>query len=494
MGTIRKQTILSSVLIYIGFLIGAINVYLYTKKGFFTTEEFALTRLFFDIGQNFYIFSSLGLIPILQKFFPYYKDHLTKKENDIFTWVLLLSIISFCIIAFAGYLAEPLVIRKFTERSKLVVDYYYYIIFFAFGMLLFSVFEGLSWSLLKTIMPNFLKETGLRIVTLLFIILFCLHIINYHTFIILFSTLFYIIAIAIVIYLFSIGELHLTFKISRVTKKFFKKMLQMQTLIFSGLIIIGLGQTMDGIYIASLKGLGFAGVYTLAQYAANFIQVPQRSLQSIVTGILSHAWKDKNYAEINRIYQRSCINMLLMSLFIFGIIILNIKELFVVLQVKDDFNAAISLFIILGLVRIIDAGTGVNNIIIGTSTFWKFDFITGIVLLGIRLPLSYIFIKKFGTIGAAYSELIGITVYNFLRWNFLNRKFNMQPFTSKTVISIACFAAIFMTTYFSCNALTGWLSIIVKSLCLTVLFVTAIFMFKLTPDAIQLYDKIKKKF
>jgi Na+-driven multidrug efflux pump len=104
-------------------------------------------------------------------------------------------------------------------------------------------------------------------------------------------------------------------------------------------------------------------------------------MQSIATGIISQAWKDKNYAEINRIYQRSSINMLLMSLFIFGCLLLNIENLFSVLKVQENYTAAINLMIVLGLVRVIDAGTGVNGTIIATSTFWKFDFFSGIILL-----------------------------------------------------------------------------------------------------------------
>ena len=52
MGTIRKQTIISSILVYIGFFIGAVNMYFYTKDGSFTPEQFALTRIFFDFAQN----------------------------------------------------------------------------------------------------------------------------------------------------------------------------------------------------------------------------------------------------------------------------------------------------------------------------------------------------------------------------------------------------------------------------------------------------------
>ena len=76
MSGIRKQTIQSSIIVYFGFVVGALNMYLYSKNGSFTTDQFGLTRLFFDFAQNIFAFASLGTIPVLYKFYPYYKDNL----------------------------------------------------------------------------------------------------------------------------------------------------------------------------------------------------------------------------------------------------------------------------------------------------------------------------------------------------------------------------------------------------------------------------------
>jgi O-antigen/teichoic acid export membrane protein len=494
MGSIRKQTIISSLLVYIGFFIGAINTYLYVKQGHFTTEQFALTRIFFDIGQNFYVFASLGVIPIMQKFYPYYKSHLTDNKNDLLTWALVASCIGFILVAISGYLIEPLVVRKFSERSKLIVDYYHFIFPFALGMLFFSVLEGYCWALHKTIVPNFLKETGLRLVTLVFILLYYFNYISFHVFMQLFALLFIIMTLVLAAYLIYLNKLHFTFTKSKLTKRLMSKMLSMQSLIFGGMMIQVLAQTMDSIFIASLKGLAFTGVYTLALYAANFIQVPQRSMQSISTGIISHAWKDKNYKEINRIYQRSSINMLLMSLFIFGCMLLNVKELFAVLHIQDDYTAAIGLITVLGLVRVVDTGTGINGTIIATSTFWKFDFFCGVLLLALRLPLTYIFITKFGAVGAAYSELIGYSIYNIIRFEFLRKKFKMNPFTPKTLYTIIVGVISFYITYLLLKNLNGWTSLLLNTVVFATLFIASTFYFKLTLDGEQLWSKMKLYF
>ena len=493
MGNIRKQAITSSLLVYIGFFIGAVNTYLYVKDGHFTAEQFALTRIFFDIGQNFFVFASLGVIPIILKFYPYYKSNLLDKQNDLLTWSLVASCMGFLLLLIVGFLIEPLVVKKFTAKSELIVDYYHFIFLFTLGMLFFSVLEAYAWVLQKSIVPNFLKETGLRLLTLVFILLYYFKYISYHSFIVLFSCLFIVMALVLMGYLFYLNKLHFAFKISKVSKRFAKQIISMQALIFGGMIVQALGQTMDSIFIASIKGLGFAGVYTLALYAANFIQVPQRSIQSISTGIISQAWKDKNFAEIQRIYQRSSINMLLAGFFIFGNLLLNISTLFNLLHVQEAYDAAINIFIILGIVRIIDGGTGISGTIIATSNFWKFDFFCGVVMLAIRLPLTYIFVKKFGMIGAAYSELIGYSIYNFIRFEFLRRKFNMQPFNMKTVWSICSVICIYAVVYFISKPLAGWTSVLVRSVGFSTFFILAIIYLQLTPDANQLLSKIRKR-
>jgi len=272
----------------------------------------------------------------------------------------------------AGIVCKPLVIRKFSANSLLFVQYYYWVYILGFGLLIYSVLEGLMWALQKTVITNFLKETMLRFIITLCIALYYFKIIQYDSFIKLFSFTYLIIAILLIAYLIKTGHFSIHFKASRVTKKFRKKMFTMQSLLFGGIVVQALGSTIDGILISGLKGLGDTAVFTLAQYTANIVQVPQRSIYSISTGFLSRAWKDKRIDEINRIYQRSSINMLLISLFLFGLIWLSVQDGLHVLNLWEKYAAGLQIVFVLGIARIIDAGTGVNSIIIATSNFWRF--------------------------------------------------------------------------------------------------------------------------
>ena len=503
MGSIRKQTIISSILVYIGFFIGFINIYFYTTSapfGFykngniFTPDQYALTKIFFDISQIMLAFGGLGVIPVVYKFYPYYKDNLDFKKIDLMTWGLGASLIGFLLVFISGLYFEPLVVRKFSEHSRLVIDFYYWIFPFAAGMLLFSVIESFCWALHKSVVSNFLKETGMRVITSLLIGLYYFKVINFQVFIYLFSFQYLVIFLVLLVYLLRSGSLHFTFSISRVTRKYWKKMLSMQSLIFGGTCIAAVAATIDSLIIASLKGLITTGIFVFAQYAANLIQVPQRSIQAVSAGVLSRAWKDKNYKEINRIYERSCINLLLLALFIFGNLWLNIVPAIELLKIQNAYSAGLGVIFVLGMVRIIDAGTGLNAMVINTSTFWRFDFYSGIVLLAFRLPLTYFLIKKYGIIGSAFAELTAYGVYNFIRCEFLRRKFNMQPFTLKTIYSVALGLFAYLICFFVFQSVTGWLGLLLRGFSFSAIMITGIFYLNLTPDAGQLFDNFRKRF
>jgi len=227
MGKIRKQTIISSLLVYLGFLIGAINLYFYTRVGAghggFSAEQFGLTRIFFDFAQNMYAIGSLGIIPVIYKFYPYYNQHLRKQDNDLMTRSMLTAIAGFLLVMAAGIFAEPILIRHYEARSGLFIQYYHWIFPFALGMLLFSVLEGFCWGIQQTVLSNFLKETLLRGLTFVLILLYYFRAIDFNCFIQLFAFLYLSIFLILLFHLIRRKQIYFPLKASSVTKRFRKK-------------------------------------------------------------------------------------------------------------------------------------------------------------------------------------------------------------------------------------------------------------------------------
>jgi len=494
MGTIRKQSLLSTGVILIGFLIGALNVWLFTAHDYFTTDEYGLTRLFGELAQTLMVIGSLGVAPIMYKFFPYYTDNLEDKENDLLTWCLVAGTVGFVLLAIGGVVLKPFIVRSFSERSALFVEYYFWIFPYTFFYLFFTILENYSWQLKKTVFPNFLKETLVRILTTVLIVLKITRVITYETFILLFSLVYAVTLVCLVIYIARAGKLHFTFKISRVTRKFSGKIFTLFSLTYGGMVINTVAQTIDSVLIAGIHGLAFTGIYNLATYLISLSLIPQRALLPISLPILSKAWKDKNMDEIDRIYKRSSINLLAGGLLIILNIWLGLSDAILWLKMNPEYLAAMNVVFILGASKLIDLGTGVNNLIIGTSIYWRFDFFCGVTLLAISIPTNYFLVKHFGMAGAAWSSLISFALYNAIRLYFLWKKFRLFPFTGKTGLILLIAFASYMISWLLFRNQTGFMGCFTRCGSFTLLFCAGVYFGKISPDVHQITEKIRARF
>lgn len=496
MSQIRKQSIISSVVVYIGFAIGFFNTYLFTREGGFTQAEYGLTGIFMAVANIMFSFASLGMPAYIHKFYPYYNDNLPPKKNDQITWAILFSLVGFCLVIIGGILFKDLVIRKYGTNSPDLIKYYYYIFPFGMGLTLFAILEAYAWQVKKAVLSNFLKEVQFRIFTTVLILLsFAGIIASFDLFIKLYSFTFLAIGFILLVYFIWTKRIFFTFSVSRVSKKFFKKIITLISFVYGGSLVFTISMVVDTIIIAALlpNGLALAGVYTLAQNIASLIQAPQRGIVSSSVGALSQAWKNKDMNRINRIYHSSSINQLIFSAGMFALIWLNFSDAVFTFRLQAGYIEAMWVFFYIGLMRIIDMGTGVNSQIIGTSTFWRFDFLTGIILLSLTLPLNYFLTKKYGVTGPAIANLITFTIYNAIRYWFLIKKFNLQPFTIKTVYTVVLAAVTFYCSYFLFKNIHGFAGMIFRSMLFLVLFIAGTLWLKLSPDLMPVWQTFKKR-
>lgn len=495
MSQVRKQSIISTIFVYAGFVIGFVNTYLFTRQGsVFTPAEYGLTNVFIAVGNLMFAFANLGMVSVVYKFYPYYNDNLPKKKNDLLTWSLLVSMIGFCFVILVGIVFKDFVIRKFSGNSPEFIQYYYWVFPFGFSILLFSMFEVFAWNIRKSIFTTFLRELLFRLLTLILIFFLSFKLIStFDTFIKIYAFTYGFVALVLLFYLAWKKEFYITFSISRVTRKFYKKMVSMASLIYVGSTIYTIATFIDSIIIMSLWGMAATGIFYLGFVVSGLIQAPQRGAVAASIPVLSKAWKDKDYKKINLIYQRSGINLLIASLGIFLLVWLNYTDAVTTFKLKPAYLESKWLFFFLGLAKVVDMGTGVNSQIIGTSTFWRFEFVSGMVLLSLAVPLNYVLVKQFGIIGAGYSTLISYSVYNIIRIVFLKRKFNMHPFSMKTVYAIILAFLVYFICYYTFNSYHGFFGMLLKTTVFTALYGGAIVYFDLSPDVLPIWDNIKSK-
>ena len=496
MSNIRRQSIISSLVIYVGFAVGLINVYFFTKQGLFTEAQYGLTTVFIAIATMMSSLSNMAMPSYIYKFYPYYKDHLPDRKNDMLSWALFTGFIGFILVMAAGWFLKDLVIQKYGTNSPLLVAYYYWIFPLGLGLTIYSILEAYTWSIGKPVITNFFKEVQWRLFTTILILLFLLNVISdFDVFIKLFAFTYPGIAIGLFIYLLITKKLHLSFNVSKVSRRFIKKIILFCSFFYGAMLIQTLSKVFDSFVIASVldDGLDKAGIFALATVVTSIIQAPQRGIVSAAMPHLSRAWKEKNIALLQKVYQRSSINQLLFACAIFLLIWLNFTDGINTFGLKPIYLDAAWVFFVLGITVIIDMGTGVNSQIIVTSTYWKFELISGIVLLLIMLPLTYLLTKQYGIIGPAFATLISMSVYNLMRIVFLWKKFRLFPLTIQSGYTLLLATVCYVICYFAFWNISGLAGMFIRSFAFITLYGAGAIKMKLSPDIQPVLHNVQKR-
>ena len=178
----------------------------------------------------------------------------------------------------------------------------------------------------------------------------------------------------------------------------------------------------------------------------------------------------------------------------FALILLNFTDGILTFNLQKGYLDAKWVFFLVGLYRIVDMGTGVSSQIISTSTLWRFEFFTGITLILLTLPLTYILTKSsLGILGPPVATLFSFIVYNSIRYWFLLYKFKLQPFTIKTLYTVLL--ALF--TYFVCWALfrhqQGFWWMAIRSIVFLSIYIFGMLKMELSSDVLPVWNTFLKK-
>jgi len=492
MGIIRRQSIYSSVFTLLGFAIGAVNL-LVLFKHFLTTEELALTRLLLDFSLPFATFCTLGSVPAVLKFYPFYKSYLPEKKNDLPLLSLLFTMAGIAVFLTFTIVFKDFVLRKFAAKSPLFLPYYDLIYPLTISIAVLNLGEAYAWSLKKTILSNFLKEVTFRILTLIIILLYIFRQVSIRQFFWLYSFTYTPAALILLFYLIKSGAIDLKFSISNLTRRLYKKIVAFSLFIYAGSILNMLSVTIAGIIISSqsTKGLKDTAAFTVAVYFISIMEVPQRSMTAITTPIIADAWKNRNITKIHELYQKTSLTLLVAGLLIWGISMVNMHN--VIAYMGEDYIKLTKLVLILGLAKLIDLGTGMNSQIMLLSKHWKLDFVCNTIFVFSVIPLNYFLIRSYGVVGSAFATLIAQCLYNLLRFIFIWHFFRLQPFTPRTLIVVFIAMLTIAGCYFTPAITNIYIDTIVRTFLFSIVFISAILYFNVSEDVSSILQTLKQK-
>ena len=493
MATIRKQSIYSSLFIYAGFAIGAINV-LYLFPKFFTPEEFGLTRVLMDIALIFSTICAAGTLPVAMKFYPFYKHHLPKKNNDLLTWVFVIGTLMCLGIYLSFPFIEPWALKKFGYRSPILVTHFKWVYPLTISLVAISMLEVFAWIIGRTVIANFLKEFLFRILTLLLIGTWAVGYFNdFNFFIGIYASLYFIPVFILIWIVYRSGEFSINFTPSKVTKRYQGIMLKFGGAYFLSAVLNIIAKTNDTLIIASQSqgGLADAAIFTIATYLITVMDVPQRSMVSAATPQIAMAWKNNDLDKLDRIYKKTALNLLVIAAGIMGVVLMAIPFLQEVLG--PTYGGLTLLMLVLGFGKLIDLGTGLNSQILQLSKHWKIDLFTNMFFVVISILLNYLLTRNYGIIGTAFGSLSAIILYNLIRFLYIRKIYGLQPFSKKNGYALLLAIILATSIYLVPLPLPIWLNSLIKIAIFSGCYVMSIIKLNISEDMTDLWKLLYQK-
>ena len=478
MGVIQKQSISGTIYSYLGVLLGFITVgWLFPR--ILSTGQVGLLRILVSYSVLFAQFASLGINSVSVKLFPYFRNS-EEKHHGFLGIALLVSLAGFILSTGIYLLLKPLFISQASEKSSLFTTYFYYVVPLILFTLLFSIFDTYYRVLYNAVKGIVYKEVVQRLLILAAILLYFFKLIDFQWLVILYVLAF------ISPSLFLMGTLirdKLFFvkpDFDFIDKKMAREMINVAFFgilaSFSGVLVLNI----DVIMVNHYLGLGEAGIYTIAFFFGTLILVPMRTMGKISSVVIADAWKINDRKTIMDIYRKSSISLSVIGFLLFIGIWGNLGNIFHI--VGKDYTAGKYVILFIGLANLSDLFLGVSPHIILNSKHYRWLSYLLFVFAILLVVTNILLIPRYGITGAALASLISKYIYNSLKFLFLYKKFRFQPFNYKH-LEIILFAAIswYLSTFIP--VLSHFLiDLIVRSLCISVVFLVPVYFFKVSED------------
>ncbi len=496
MGIIKRQAIKQSIVNYLGVAIGAISViFIYPRA----TETVGLARFLIDTGTLVAPFLLLGFGGVTIKFFPEFETE-DGENNGMLSFVLSIPAIAtlvFTLLAINFRASIQAYLHESGREDSFQIFWMYFIpiaICLAFFQILYNYSTNYGRITVPAIFQNFIK-----IVLPTVILLWYFELISLSLLVWLIVINYIVVLIVMLLYLKRLGHLRLTPKWNFLNADRRQRIFNYAVFGLFGGIGSVLAFRIDSFMISTLIDLESNGIFTIAAFIGNAIAIPTNAVNQISSPILTKAIKESDYQEVNKIYKGASVNLLVVGLLLYALVACSVENLFQLMPFEgnssDDpafIRQGVTIVLLVGLARIIDMATSVNNPIINFSPYYRFGLYAILILGVINIFTNLFFIKtlSLGIIGVALATLVALCLYNLVKLVFIYWKFGIHPFSVATIklFSIACFAT--LAAFFVPSSGYIILDIAIKSLIVLTVYIPLVLRSNVSPDVNELANEL----
>ena len=474
MGIILKQSFKNTISTYLGFGIGAINtLFLYTN--FLTDQYYGLVAFLFSTANIMMPFMAFGVHNAIIK---YYSSFKTKNSiNGFLTLMLFLPLIFIIPVGIIGYFSYETIGSFLSRENSIVENYTWYIFILAIAMAYFEIFFAWTKVQMQTVFGNIMKEVFHRVAIMILLFAVYLNWLSIDEFIIGLVGVYVLRMLIMKLYAYTVRFPKLVFQLPNNLSSIFKYALLMIIAGSVAMLILDIDKFMIGILIEDIEQVAY---YSVAIFIATVIAVPQRAMHQIMMPLTAKYLNDNDLTALEDLYKRSSMTLLVVSGFIFLLIVLNINQLYLILP--KEFTGGLFVVFIVSLAKLYDNSLGNNNAILFNSEYYKMVLYFGVFLAITAIVLNIIFIPRYGIEGSALATFLAIVFYNTMKILFVKRKFNMQPFSAESLKICLLLVVSVLVMYFWDFPFHPILNIALKSALIGILYFVSIYKLNVSED------------
>ena len=494
MGVIARQTIKGAIANYIGIAIGFLTTFFVLTRCL-SEEEVGLTRMMVDAATLFSSLAMLGTNSTVVRYFPWFKDG--RGNHGIFGWSVAIPLAGFVVLLVLFLLLKGPLTALYAQQSPLMADYFYLLPMLTLFAMYITVFETNASVLMRITVPKMVREIGIRVFNLAAYILYGTHVIGFTTFVWLFCGSYGLAMLLNLFYLIKLGQISLRIERGFPGKKMLKEM-GGYSLFMTATVLAGNVPMMNTLFLGAKAGAAMTGIYAIASYVANVVEVPYRSLGAISRPVVAQAMKDGDNREVNRLVRQVSLHQLLVSLLIFYVIWINIDAFFALLPGGEVYAKGAVVVLVLGLAKVVNSSLSIGTDVLNFSRRYRMGLLFIGLLTATNIVLNATLIERWGIGGSAAATLAAYVVYFSLMLSFVWSKLKVSLFSWGHLKTLAMIAALFALA----AAWKMWLTPLIGQLLVDAVLKTAVlgtlaavvtYRWRISPSVNDIIDKYLHK-
>ncbi|MDY8135540.1 polysaccharide biosynthesis C-terminal domain-containing protein [Aquimarina sp. 2201CG5-10] len=484
MGVVVNQSVKNVMITCFGFGIGAVNT-LFLFTNFMEEQYYGLVSYLISASNLIWPLIAFGTQNTLIKFFSSYSDQ--KQQNKFLNLMLLLPLVVAIVLGVIGVLMYSFIIEYFDSRNSIAKNYIWTIFILAYALSYFEIFFALAKVKLKSVFGNLMKELFLRVCICILLFLVYFKMLSVEQFIY-GLVLAYIIRVLIMsVYAFKLHKIKLTLSLPRNYISVLKYSFLILIAGSVATLLIDLDKTMIERYLP----IENVAKYGICAYIASVIIIPSRAMHQITYPLTAKLINEKSYDQLRQLYQKSSLNLFVISGLLFILIICNVHQLFEV--IPDEYELFIWVVVLIGSAKLFDNFLGNNNSILYSSDYYRMVLYIGVGMALLTFILNIVFIPVFGVKGAAIATFTAVFCYNLAKLWVVQIKFKMNPFSKNTLTTLIIILVFISGFYFWNFTFHPIINIILKSILIGAVYVLLLFKLKISNDINVLIDRILQK-